>query len=264
MAADFSSEMQTQKAMAPKHVFRLYRRLFLLVFAIAVLWQGLLLVDMRLGQYYRDLKDSFKVILTLDGQTGNEALSQMGESLNQKADIASVKLFSSQDGLEVIRHQNPQLVQALLLMGRNKMPAYFEIRLTESSLRNVEALLANLTAEYKGVTAHYNASHAQLVFALGLGKKLLRLLLWFAGLLFLAFMFLVEAYPENKRNSHAAGAVWSGVLAYVGAVLFLAVLIYPTGLLSTALGTFTTPERQVLVFVFCGLLGWTLSKWQRF
>ena len=263
MASNFSSEMQTKKAV-PKQVFRLYRRLFLLVFATAVLWQGLLLVDMRLGQYHQALQDSFKVILTLDGQISNEDLSQMGESLNQKDDITSVKLFSSQDGLEVVRRQNPQLAESLLLMGRNKMPAYFEIRLTQTAVRNVEALLSNLTAEYKGVTPHYHAEHAQLAFTVGVCKKLLRLSLWFAGLLFLAFMFLVEAYPEGKKKSHALSGAVSGVLAGICAAALFIGLAYPTGFLSTALQQFTTPERELLLLVFCGLLGWTLSKWQKF
>ena len=264
MAPNSSNEIKTNKTITPKQIFRLYRRLFLLVFAIAVLWQGLLLVDMRLDQYHQALYDSFKVILTLDGQTSNEALAQMGETLNQKEDIASVKLFSAQDGLAVVQRQNPQLAQSLLLMGRNKMPAYFELRLTDTALRNVEALLANLTAEYQGVTPHYNAEHAQLVFTVGLCKKLLRLSLWFAGLLFLAFMFLVEAQPIEKRKSHAKAGALSGVLAGMCAALFFMLLVYPTGFLSETIGQFTTPLRELLLWTFCGLLGWTLSKWQKF
>ncbi|MBP3514570.1 MAG: hypothetical protein J6J74_08860, partial [Elusimicrobiaceae bacterium] len=56
----------------------------------------------------------------------------------------------------------------------------------------------------------------------------------------------------------------SGVLAGVCSGAFFAVMLYPTGFLSEAARLFTTPERQILVLVFCGLLGWTLSKWQKF
>ena len=254
----------TKQPTAPKQVFRLHRRLFLLVFAVAMLWQGLLLVDTRLGQYHQALADSFKVLLTVDGKTDNAVLIQMGETLNQKADVASVKLYSSQDALEVVRQQNPQLAQSLLLMGRNKMPAYFELRLVPQAVRNAPSLLANLAAEYKGLTPHYNAQHAQLVFMTGLCVKLLRMSMLFAALLFLAFMFFVEAYPTKKSRSHLLSAMFSGVLAGVCAGLFFAVLIYPTGFLSETIQLFTTPARQVLLLVFCGLFGWTLSKWQRF
>ena len=264
MAPDFASDMQVKKASAPKPVFRLYRRLFLLTFAVAVLWQGLLLTDAQLGKYYRALQDSFKVILTIDAKINNDQLAQMGETLNQKADITSVKLFSSQDGLEVVRRQNPQLAESLLLMGRNKMPAYFELRLIPTAVHNVESLLANLTAEYKGVTPHYNTEHARLVFVVGLCHKLLRLTLYFAGLLFLAFMFMVEAYPSNEKKTHRKSAVFSGVLAGLCAELWIVCLIYPTGFLSEVVRNFIMPERQILLLVFCGLLGWTLSKWQKF
>ena len=264
MAEDFLSETQTHHAEQPRKFSRLHRRLFLLVFAIAVLWQGLLLVDTRLSQYHRAMSDSFKVILTVDGKADNTVLAQMGETLNQKEDIESVRLFSAKDGLEAVRRQNPQLVQSLLLMGRNQMPAYFELRLTPTAVRNVSSLLANLSAEYKELTPHYNAQHAQWVFLTAISLKLLRMSMLFSALLFLAFMFLVEAYPSKKGRSHLISGAFSGMLADICAGAFFAILIYPTGFLSEVLRDFVTPVGQVLLFIFCGLLGWTLSKWQKF
>ena len=264
MTTDLTPDKTSAKISAKKQGIHLHRRLFLLVFAVAVLWQALLLVDTRLTQYYEALSDSFKVILTIDGKTDNAVLAHIGESMNQKADVSSVKLYSSQDALEVVRRQNPQLAGSLLLMGRNKMPAYFELRLVPTAVRNVSSLLANLTAEYKGLTPHYNAQHAQLLFITGLCVKLLRMGMLFAALVFLAFMFLVEAYPSKKRVSHFISGMFSGVLAGVLAGVFFAILIYPTGFLSEAVRLFVTPARQILLLVFCGLFGWTLSKWQRF
>ncbi len=264
MTQDFDEEKKPKKALLQKQVFHLHRRLFLLVFAIAVLWQAVLLVDTRLDQYHRALSDSFKMLLTIDGNTDNASLAQMGETINQKADVAYVKLFSSQDGLEVVKKQNPQLAQSLLLMGRNKMPAYFELRLTPTALRNVSSLAANLAAEYKGLTPHYNAQHAQLIFITGLSVKLLRMAMVFAGLLFLAFMFLVEAYPTKGASAPSFQGMLCGILAGLLAGVFFVILIYPTGFLSDTIQLFTTPLRQVLLLVFCGLLGWTLVKWQKF
>ncbi|GEM_PF-1779667 len=264
MSKKSATDKKEQKPVSQKHIFHLHRRLFLLVFAVAVLWQGLLLVDMRLGQYYNELSRTFKMILTIEGKTDNATLQQIGEGINQKADVASVKLFSAKDGLEAVRRQNPQLADSLLLMGRSQMPAYFELRLVPTAVRNVSSLAANLSAEYKGLTPHYNAAHGQLVFATGLCVKLLRMAMLFAALLFLAFMFMVEAYPFPKSRIHLISAVFSGLLAGVGAGVFFAILIYPTGFLSEAIELFTTPTRQILVLVFCGLFGWTLSKWQKF
>lgn len=261
MADFFNNETAPAKA---KHIGRLYRRLFLLVAAVAVLWQSALFIDMRLNDYYRQLADSFKVIFVVQGTPSNAALEQMGETLNQKADIAAVRLFSPDDALDSVRRQNPQLTESLLLMGKNKMPAYFELKLSERAIGNVGPLVDNLASEYKTLSPRYNAQHAQLVFYTGLCAKFLRLALLLAALLFLAFMFLVEAYPAAEARAHHIGGAVSGVLAGLCSGAFFAVMLYPSGFLVSAARLFTTPERQLLVLAFCGLLGWTLSKWQKF
>ncbi len=248
----------------PKQVFRLHRRLFLLVFAVAVLLQSVVFVDMRLGNYYRQMDESFKVLLTVSGQTQNDELEQIGESLNQKQDIVSVRLFSPQDALETVKRQNPQLTEALLLMGKNKMPAYFELKLNYKAINNIRPFVDNLAAEYPGLVPHYNLEHARLLFFTGLCAKLLHIAVIFALLLFLAFMFLVEAYPSNEVRAHYLGGAVSGVLAGLASCAFFAVLVFPTGFLVQAAGQFTTVGRQLLMLAFCGLFGWTLSKWQKF
>ncbi|MBR4592761.1 MAG: permease-like cell division protein FtsX [Elusimicrobiaceae bacterium] len=264
MAEDFFSDAQTRQASSCKHVFRLHRRLFLLVFAVAVLWQSLLLIDMRLGQYYRELNDSFKVILTLPDNTAPEKLSHLQEFLKNQAEVATVKFVSPSEALNEVRRQNPQLVESLLFMGQNQMPAYFELRLEPSATGHLEELAVGWSTYQAGLTPHYNADHARLLFVTGLTVKLLRVSMSLAGLLFLVFMFLVEAYPTGRGASHLTSALWSGLLAGVCAGLFLAGLIYPTGFLNDVIHTFTTLQRQILLLVFCGLFGWTLSKWQKF
>lgn len=262
MARDLFEDEQPKTTPAQK--LKLHRRLFLLVFAVALLWQTLLVVQTRLEQYYSDMNQAFKVILTVDTPADNTALVQMGETLNQKADIASVKLFSSADALKVVRQQNPQLAQSLLLMGRHKMPAYFELRLVPTAVRNVESLMANLTAEYKGLTPHYNNEHAQLLFSTGLCLKLLRLVMGLTLLAFLVFMFLVEAYPSKQTRTHFMGGMISGIVAALAAWGGFTVLVYPTGFLNNSLWTLTSPAQQILLTVFCAIFGWTLSKWQKF
>ena len=262
MTDDFLHEKST-KFPRVKRTVRIHGRLFVLVFAIALLWQGLLLVDKRLSAYHADLYNSFKVILTVENVPDNETLEQMGETLNQKKDITSVKLFSSQDALEVVRRQHPQLVRDMML-GRNPMPAYFELHLTPAAVRNVESLMANIAAEYSGIIPHYQTAHAQLVFTTGIWVKLLRVMMLLAGVLFFSFMFLVEAYPSSRRQTHYIEAAVVGVVAGVCSCLCFCGLLYPLGLLSEPVRAFTSIFRQLLVLSFCGLLGWTLSKWQKF
>ena len=162
---EFLEEPKTVKV--PKHLFHLHRRLFLLVFAVAVLLQTAVFVNMRLDTYYQALNRSFKMILTVNGTPDNAKLAETGDSLNQKEDITDVKLFSPQDALAEVRRQNPQLADAMLLMGKNKMPAYYELRLSYKAINNIRPFADNLSAEYPFLTPHYNLQHAQLLFYVG-------------------------------------------------------------------------------------------------
>ena len=255
-------EPELKPTARPKQLGHLYRKLFLLVFSIALIAQGLFLVEKGLTDYYHTLQDSFKVILTVDSPVDSKTLEQWGQSLNQKQDITHVRLLSPEDALAVVRHKNPQLVDSLLLMGKNKMPAYFELTLAVPAINNIRPFVDNLDAEYEELTPHYNAQQAALLLEVGLWAKLIRLLGGVALLAFLAFMFLVEASPAAQ--GHAWGGLLSGVLAALLACAIMVALLYPMGILTQAVRTFTTWPRQLLLGAFCGLLGWTLSKWQKF
>ncbi len=255
-------ELEMKEVRTPKQVGHLHRKLFLLVFAVALLAQGWLLVEKGLRDYYNQLADSFKVILTVDEPAESAQLEEWGKTLSQKEDITSVRLLSPEDALAVVRHKNPQLVESLLQLGKNKMPAYFEITMTESAIANIEPFVDNLAAEYETLTAHYDLAHARLMFRVGLYAKLLRGLGALALLAFLTFMFLIEAAPYTQQQ--ALSGLLSGMLAGILSGGLLAAVVYPAGLLVDMLPYFTTWSRQGLLIVFCGLLGWALSKWQRF
>ena len=255
-------EPELKKGSTPKQIGHLYRKLFLLVMAIALLGQCILLVDKGLQNYYQKLADSFKIILTVDGPVEADQLERWGQSLNEKEDVVSVRLFSPDDALVVVRHKNPQLVDSLLLMGKNQMPAYFEIRVTPRMLGNIRPFVDNLATQYEELTPHYNQQHARLAYYTGLYSKLLRVLMVLSLLGFLAFMFLVEASACSQ--GHALGGVIAGLLASLLCVGIVLGVLYPTGMLEGDWQQFTSWHRQVLLLVFCGLLGWTLSKWQKF
>ena len=129
---------------------------------------------------------------------------------------------------------------------------------------NIQTFVSNLAAEYKELIPHYNAQHAQFIFYTGACFRLLRLAMAWAVLLFLVFMFLVEAQPVPVGKSHQGAGAVSGAAAWISSAVLLWVLIYPAGFLQEPLSLFTTWPRQVLGLVFSGLLGWTLSKWQKF
>ena len=259
---DDNFELEMKQTRMSKQVGHLHRKLFLFVFSVALLAQGWMMVEKGLSGYYCQLTDSFKVILTVDGPAEPAQLEEWGQALNQKEEITSTRLLSPEDALAVVRHKNPQLVESLLQLGKNKMPAYFELTFDDDAITRVEPFIDNLASEYESLTPHYDTLHARLIARVGLYAKLLRGLGALALLGFLTFMFLVEASPYTQQ--HAFGGLLSGLLAGVLSGGVLLMLVYPVGLLTDMLAHFTTWPRQVLLVVFCGLLGWVLSKWQRF
>lgn len=255
-------ELEMKEMRMPKQVGHLHRKVFLFVFSVALLAQGWLMIEKGLSNYYRQLADDFKVILTVDVPAEPAQLEAWGQTLRQKEAITSVRLLSPEDALAVVRHKNPQLVESLLQLGKNQMPAYFELTFKETAMGNIEPLMDHLDSEYEGLSAHYDLSHAQLLFRVGMYAKLLRGIGALALLGFLTFMFLVEAAPYAQQG--ALGGLLSGLSAGLLSGVLLAGVVYPVGLLADMLPYFTTWSRQGLLIVFCGLLGWALSKWQRF
>lgn len=255
-------ETSEKKTHPTAQVAHLHRKLFLLVFAIALLAQGWLLADKGIAAYHAALQDSFKVILTVDDPADHAKLAEWGEILNQQPAITEVNLFSPEDALAIVRHKNPQLADSLLQLGKNKMPAYFEIKLAEKTLPNIGPFMDNLMAQYPQLTPHYYQAQARLLFYTGLVATLVRAAGALVLLVFVAFMFLVEAAPY-RANYTVSGAV-SGMLAAVAATLCLLAALYPVGVLADVFSQVTSWERQALLVVFGTLLGWTLAKWQRF
>lgn len=244
-------------------LFRGHRRLFVLVFAVAVLWQCVSFLQMQLSAYYRTLRDDFKVVLAVTQSTDNAALAVLGDSLSSKEDILAVKLFSPQDALNALKSQNPRLAGELVALGREPMPAYFELKLSERALNNARSFVSNLSAEYPQLSVHYSAEQAQWAFYAGLCLRTVDMGALIALGLFVLFMFMVEAQP-SRGASHLGGAVVVALLAGALSLGVFVLMTWPTGYLEPALRAFTSLERQVGIGVFCGLFGWTLSKWQKF
>lgn len=255
-------EKDDKKQTQPKQVGHLHRKLFLLVFAVALLAQGWLLGEKALRDYHQALQADFKVLLTVEEPVSNEQLEQWGQSLQQKPQITEVHLFSPEDALALVREQNPQLADSLLQIGKNKMPAYFELKLSTAAIHTVGAFTDHLAAQYGPLVPHYHAAQARFISYTGYLLTGIQVMGGLILLALLAFMFLVEAAPYAAP--HALSGAVSGMLAALLSGGCVAAVLYPLGLLYDAVAYFTAWGPQLLLVVLCGLLGWTLTKWQRF
>ncbi len=240
-----------------------HRRLFVLVLAIALLGQVISFMQLQLQQYHQNLLQDFKVLLTVSASVDNDTLTTLGESLSAKEDITAVRLFSPQDGLAALQAKNPRLTAALVALGREQMPAYFELQLTHPAINNIRPFVQNIAAEYPQLSVKYSPEQADMIFYSGVCLHTLQLAAVFVLVLFVIFMFLVEAYPSRGKVRTAADVLYA-ILAGALSLGVIALLVYPTGLLMPAIQHFTSVERQAVLLVFCALMGWTIGKWQKF
>ena len=240
-----------------------FHRLFVFIFALALLGQVISFIHLQLSHYHQRLTQDFKVILTVSAPADNTLLSTWGESLSAKTDITEVRLFSPQDGLAALQTKNPRFAASLVTLGRDTMPAYFELKLTDAGISNVQSFVQNIAAEYPSLSVNYSAAQADMIFYTGLCLRVIQFAIILSLVCFVLFMFLVEAYPMRGK-SHAPAALGYGALAGVLSLVGMCLLVYPTGFLMPALQHFTSVERQISIVVFCTLLGWSLGKWQKF
>ena len=259
---DFLQEKPVRKqAAAP--IFYGYRRVFVLVFAIALLWQTISFLQLQLSNYHHTLADDFKILLTVNSPLDNPTLVSIGEAIKAREEVASVELFSSEDALIALQQRNPRLANEMVVLGREQMPAYFEIKVVPSALHSVQMLTRQLAAQYPQLMARYVQRQADMAFYTGLCLRSVNVLAVLALVVFLIFMFLVEAYPVRGK-SHVPGTVLSALLAGAASLAVLLILLYPARYLTEQISHFTSLGRQGILLAFCGLLGWTLGKWQKF
>lgn len=260
---DFLQETKPPKAQKqPRHSAGL-SRLFILITAILLLGQVLSFLQLQISRYHRELSRDFKVILTVTEALDDKALHALQESLSSTAGVAQVQLFSAQDGLKALQRKNPRLTQAVVALGKELMPVYFELRLQPSVISHIRPFIQNLAVQYPQLSAKYTPEQADMILYSALCLRVLYIAAALAVVLLLVFMFLVEAKPVRLPYATIRGAAMGVLAALFGLGLFAAT-VYPTGLLTSGLGEFTTWGRQALGLCLGGLLGWTFGKWQRF
>jgi cell division protein FtsX len=240
-----------------------YGRLFVFITALMLLGQLLSFLQIQINRYNQQLTADFKVILTVLSPLGTEELNDLGKEMKALPEVKQVKFFSTQDGLKALQAKNPRLTQAVVTLGREMMPTYFELRLYHTGIGNIRSFIQRLSAQYPQLSAKYVAEQADMILYTDLCLRVLHLSAALVFVLLLVFMFLVEASPlSGGFNGLRSSAV--GVLGALVALGLFAAITWPMGLLTDDLSSFTTWNRQIFAVLLGGLLGRILGKWQRF
>lgn len=245
-------------------VFKGHRRVFLLCFAFALLLQGLVFMYLQSSKVRDLLSADFKILLSLPAKTSSERVEEIGTFLSGSYEALEVRFISSEDGLALVRGQNPQMAKDFVLLGRSPMPEHFEITLRDYAMPNLANWLQlNIKNNFPEVKIHYKPAAARAIAYSYAVVKFLNVLLALSAAVFFAFVFFVEAFyvcqpAERLRGLAAGGAAWAGSFAAVWIMLF------PLKTLAGEFWTLTTAPVQCACAACVLIFGWTLAKWKKF
>lgn len=260
-AQDFERSLEKE---IKSPVFKGAGRILFLTLAITLMMQGLSLIHVQLNTVSGVLSSDFKILLTLSTDATPALVNEMGSALTSASGVTSLKFISAQDAFEVLKGSKPDLASKFVFLGRNPMPEYFEIKLTPAATANIENWVAeHITTPFPGSAAHYKPEQAALVAYTSAMARFFNFLNLLALALFASFIFYVEAY-FHKGDCARAGGITVSVLAYGAGLLIIYALTHPLMLLGGRYWDFTTPARQIIIFLTTALLGWTFAKWKKF
>ena len=246
-----------------KIVFRGYRRVFFLIFALAMLMQASVFMQNRIARALDLVNDDFKMVLAL-----NNANTQQAKDFHAFLDgingVKEVAVIEPDTVLAALNNRdNSMSAQAV---NADFLPAFFEIKVTQDVLLNPKAWVAeNITSAGKDANVYYKEDQAALALYINAVNKFALIALLSAAFLLLAFGFFVEAYYTKISSlSERAGGLFSALLVYALSAGAAFALAYPVNAINPAFKYCLLNWTQLIVALLCLSCGWTLAKWKKF
>lgn len=244
-------------------VFRGYRRVFFLVFALAMLMQAAAFMQNRIAGALKLVNDDFKIVLAL-----NNANTQQAKDFHAFLDgikgVTSVAVIEPDTVLASLNNRdNSMSAQAV---NADFLPAFFEVKVTQDVLLNPKAWVQeNITSAGKDANVYYKEDQASLALYINAVNKFALIALLCAVFLLLAFGFFVEAYYTKISSwSERAGGLFSAFAAYIFSAAVAFALAYPVNAINPDFKYCLLNLTQLIIAVLCLSCGWTLAKWKKF
>jgi len=224
--------------------------------------QTLILVESQCRRLETALSDDFRVVLFLRGSMEEGRRAVLEEKLRAMPEAADVRYVPPEEGLAAVRRDDPELVDAVALVGENPLPGAFEIRPAAAALPHLTDLVGSLEglADWSDVRwkdAQLKAILRARLYGHWLRLTLSTLLCAAAGL---ALWTLGTCLHEPSRAAGGALAAAGGLGGAAG-LAFAALVSWPLrrdGLLWTPAPAW----MQAAVAGAGAVLGWSLSLWR--
>lgn len=230
--------------------------------ASALAAQTLLLVERQCARLESALSDDFRVVFFLRGAPEESKRAVLEEKLRAQPEASEVRYVSPEDGLAAVRHEDPDLVDAVALVGDNPLPGAFEIKPAPESLARLAVWIGAVQSLADWSDVRWKPAQLQAILRARLYGHWLRLTLstLLCAAAMLALWALGSSLNVGDRESSAGLAV-AGALGGAAGLAFAALAAWPLrrdGLLWAG----PPPWTQAAITAACGMLGWSLSLWR--
>jgi len=230
--------------------------------AVALAAQTLILVERQCRSLETALSDDFRVVLFLRGPMEEGKRAILEEKLRALPEAADVRYVPPEEGLAAVKREDPDLVDAVALVGENPLPGAFEIKPTAPTLPRLPNWLLSVQPLADWSDVRWKPAQLQAILRARLYGHWLRLAL--STLLCAAAALALWALgttPHARRRESVAGLTFAGGFGGAAGLAFSTLVSWPLrrdGLLWSAAPLWT----QAAVAGACAVLGWSLALWR--
>lgn len=173
------------------------------------------------------LREDFRVLLYLKSDLEPGKQKVLEEKLRALPDVDDVRAVSGQEQLAALKREDPELVDAVTLIGDNPLTPAFEVRLGEGGIAHVAQWIAQAGALADFADVRYKPAQVQAILQSQFYARFIDLALA-ALVCLLAALALAGLWSAGKTAAKSAAlpvvlASGGGALLGVGAVCLMAV-----------------------------------------
>lgn len=241
---------------------------FLLAAAAALAAQTLLLVERQCIRLESALRDDFRVVLFLRAQddAGKGAparIKVLEERLRALPETAQARFVSSDEALAALKREDPEMVDAVALVGENPLPGSFELTPTAEALPHLAAWIDSLQELADWSDIRWKSAQLQAILRARLYGHWLRLVLssLFCSAVALALWSLGASLRLPARGGADALLAGAGALGGASGMAVAALTAWPLHR-DAFLWAWPAWWTQAAVVLVCAALGWSLSLWR--
>jgi hypothetical protein len=236
--------------------------LFALGAGIGLAVSTLLFLERQSVRLEASLREDFRVIFFLRGAVDEPRVRVLEERLLAAPEAAEVRYVPPAAALETLRREDPELVEAVALVGDNPLPGSFEVRPAPEALATLPRWIAESARSGDWSDVRHKPGQLQAVLQARFYGRLLRLVL--DTLLCLAAGLVLAALASVRATAPSPARLRDGAAALAGTaagVLLATAVAWPLKR-HDLLWAWPAPGALVVLLAAGAALGAVLSPWR--